>query len=254
VSSSTRPPLIGLSTYRSPAQMDGYDTDFVALPAQYLEAITRGGGVGVLIPPQPLHSDEARRILSSLDGLVICGGWDIEPSRYGQEPSDKMEATDSLRDETEMTLLRAALELDMPVLGICRGAQMLNVHLGGTLHQHVPDVTGSDRYRKPGGLFTNEEMTLEPDSRLATIFSGDKSVPGPVQHHQAIDQVAEGLVVSARGPDGIVQGVEAPEKTFCVAVQWHPEENLDDVRIFDALVAEADRYRANTSSRQVDRK
>ena len=244
MSSSSRPPLIGLSTYRSPAQMDGYDTDFVALPAQYLEAITRGGGVGVLIPPQPLQSDEALRILRSLDGLVVCGGWDIEPSRYGQEASDKLEATDPLRDETEMTLLGAALELDMPVLGICRGAQILNVHLGGTLHQHVPDVTGSDRYRKPGGLFTKEDMVLEPHSRLARIFSGDSTVPGPVQHHQAIDQVADGLVVAARGPDGIVQGVEAPGKTFCVAVQWHPEENLDDVRIFEALVAEADRYRA----------
>ena len=243
MSSSSRPALIGLSTYRSPAQMDGYDTDFVALPAQYLEAITRGGGVGVLIPPQPLDVEEATRILSSLDGLVICGGWDIEPSLYGQEPGEKMEETDSLRDETEMTLLGVALKLDMPVLGICRGAQMLNVHLGGTLHQHVPDVTGSDRYRKPGGLFTNEEMTVEENSRLASIFSGDKTVLGPVQHHQAIDQVAEGLVVSARGPDGIIQGVEAPDKTFCVAVQWHPEENLSDVRIFNRLVAEAVRYR-----------
>ena len=241
--SSSRPPLIGLSTYRSPAQMDGYNTDFVALPAQYVEAITRGGGVAVLIPPQPLEVDEARRILGSLDGLVMCGGWDIEPSRYGQETSDKIEETDSLRDETEMTLLGTALELDMPVLGICRGAQMVNVHLGGTLHQHIPDITGSDRYRKPGGLFTNEEMALEPGSRLADIFSGDSAVPGPVQHHQAIDQVAEGLVVSARGPDGIIQGVEAPGKTFCVAVQWHPEENLDDVRIFETLVTEAHRYR-----------
>jgi putative glutamine amidotransferase len=251
-SSSSRPPLIGLTTYRSPAQMDGYDSEFVALPAQYVEGITRAGGVGVLIPPQPLDREEARRILASLSGLVICGGWDIEPSLYGQKPSDKLEATDSLRDATEMTLLGVALDRDMPVLGICRGAQMLNVHLGGTLHQHVPDVTGSDRYRKPGGLFTDEDMTLVPGSRLASIFSGDASVPGPVQHHQAIDQVAASLVVSARGPDGIVQGVEAPEKSFCVAVQWHPEENLDDIRIFDALVTEAARYRA-TTTQEVDR-
>lgn len=237
------PPLIGLSTYRSPAQMDGYDTDFVALPAQYLEAITRAGGVGVLIPPQPLGLDDARRIVNGLDGLVICGGWDIESTLYGQEPTDKMEETDPLRDRTEMTLLSAALEADMPVLGICRGAQMLNVHLGGTLHQHVPDVTGSDIYRKPGGLFTNETMSLVPQSTLADIFDGEDSVPGPVQHHQAIDQVAPGLVVSARGPDGIIQGVEAPDKNFCVAVQWHPEENLSDIRIFERLVAEAEGYR-----------
>jgi putative glutamine amidotransferase len=236
-------PLIGLSTYRSPAQMDGYDTDFVALPAQYLEAITLAGGVGMLIPPQPLEPVDALRILQNLDGLVICGGWDIEPQLYGQEPSEKMEETDSLRDKTEMALLGAALELDMPVLGICRGAQMLNVRLGGTLHQHVPDVTGSDIYRKPGGLFTNENMSLTEGSTLAEIFDNDTSVPGPVQHHQAIDQVAPGLVVSARGPDGIIQGVEAPERNFCVAVQWHPEENLGDIRIFDRLIHEAARYR-----------
>jgi putative glutamine amidotransferase len=223
--------------------MDGYDTDFVALPAQYLDAITRGGGVGVLIPPQPLTEADARRILTGLDGVVICGGWDIEPQRYGQAPDARLEETDPLRDATEDALLGAALHLDMPVLGICRGAQMLNVHLGGTLHQHVPDVTGSDIYRTPGGLFTREAMSLEPGSTLATIFDDDESVPGPVQHHQAIDRVADGLVVTARGPDGIVQGVEAPEKTFCVAVQWHPEENLDDVRIFSALVDQARKYR-----------
>lgn len=232
-------PLIGLSTYRSRAQMDSYDTWFVALPAQYLEAITRSGGIGVLLPPQPLDLAEARTILDKLDALVICGGTDIEPQRYGQEPGDKMEETDALRDATEDTLLAAALERDMPVLGICRGAQMLNVHLGGTLHQHVPDVTGSPRYRSEDGVFVPMDMTLEPGSTLHKIFSGDESVPGPVQHHQAIDQVARGLVVSARGPDQIIQGVEAPGKTFCVAVQWHPEENLDDLRLFDALIRHA---------------
>lgn len=239
MSSGSSRPLIGLSTYRSPAIMDGYNTDFVALPAQYLEAITRGGGVGVLLPPQPLTASDAARIVGGLDGLVICGGWDIESTRYGQAPSPLMEETDPLRDATEDALLRAALGNDMPVLGICRGAQMLNVHLGGTLHQHVPEVTGSDIYRKPGGLFTRESMSLESGSTLAAVFGNDHSVPGPVQHHQAIDRVAEGLVVSARGPDGIIQGVEAPGKTFCVGVQWHPEENLDDIRIFQELVHQA---------------
>lgn len=243
MSHHTTTPLIGLSTYRSPAHMDGYDTDFVALPAQYLEAITLAGGIGVLIPPQPLEPSDAARILQGLDGLVICGGWDIEPQLYGQEPTEKMEQTDPLRDKTEMTLLGQALDMDMPVLGICRGAQIVNVHLGGTLHQHVPDVTGSDIYRKPGGLFNTEDMTLTEGSTLAEIFDHQASVPGPVQHHQAIDRVAPGLVVSARGPDGIIQGVEAPGRNFCVAVQWHPEENLSDIRLFDRLVHEARRYR-----------
>jgi putative glutamine amidotransferase len=238
-------PLIGLSTYRSRAQMDGYDTEFVALPAQYLDAITRSGGMGVLLPPQSLSLAEASTLLDRLDALVVCGGTDIEPTRYGQEPGDKMEETDALRDATEDTLLAAALERDIPVLGICRGAQMLNVHLGGTLHQHVPDVTGSSRYRSEDGVFVPVDMTLEPGSILHGIFSGDDSVPGPVQHHQAIDKVAEGLVVSARGPDQIIQGVEAPRKAFCVAVQWHPEENLDDLRLFEALIRHARNHQHN---------
>ena len=244
MSTTTTQPLIGLSTYRSPAQMDSYDTEFVGLPAQYLEAITRSGGVGVLLPPQPLSPNAAARIVQGLDGLVMCGGWDIEPSHYGQAASEKLEATDALRDETEKVLLAAAWDIDLPVLGICRGAQMLNVYRGGTLHQHVPDVTGSDIYRKPGLDFTRETMSLAPGSTLRAIYGGDETVAGPVQHHQAIDAVASDLVVSAVGPDGIIQGVEAPSKTFCVAVQWHPEENLADLRIFDALIAAATTYRA----------
>jgi putative glutamine amidotransferase len=239
VSRPTARPLIGLSSYRSPAQMDSYHTEMVALPSQYLEAITLAGGVGVVLPPQPLTPEDAAGVIDTLDGLVLSGGWDIDPHRYGQEPSDHLEATDPRRDDSESSLLRAALEADIPVLGICRGAQLLNVHMGGTLHQHVPAVTGSDIYRKPGQLFTHEMMTLEPGTTLAAIFDNERLVPGPVQHHQAIDSVGDGLVVAARGPDGIVQGVEAPQQGFCVAVQWHPEENLADIRIFEALIGHA---------------
>ena len=124
----------------------------------------------------------------------------------------------------------------MPILGICRGAQMLNVHLGGTLHQHLPDVVGHDRYRVGDGVFHPEPMSITEGSLLHQIL-GEIEVPGHVYHHQAIDQVAPGLTVTARGFDGTIQGIEMTDYPFGLAVQWHPEENLDDVRIIQGLIS-----------------
>jgi len=229
-------PVIGLTCYRTPGTMTIYDGELASLPAQYLDSVTRAGGVGVLLPPQPLSADTARDIIGRLDGLLLTGGADIDPSRYGEELSPRHEGFEATRDASEDALLTAALEADMPVLGICRGAQMMNVHLGGTIHQHLPDVVGHDRYRKPGLSFTPEEMTITPGSLLARALGGDLTVRGPVQHHQAINQVADGLQVSARGFDGVVQGVEHPGHRFCLAVQWHPEEDVSDDRLVAALI------------------
>lgn len=229
-------PVIGLSCYRTHGTMTIYDGELASLPAQYLDTVTRAGGTAVLLPPQPLTPEQARDIVGRLDGLLLTGGADIDPDRYGDEPSTKHEGFEQLRDASEDALLTAALEVDLPVLGICRGAQMLNVHLGGTLHQHLPDVVGHDRYRKPGQSFTPEDMTIEPGTVLASVLDGAATVSGPVQHHQAINEVAPGLLVSARGFDGVVQGVELPTKKFCVAVQWHPEEDASDDRLVRALV------------------
>lgn len=229
-------PRIGLSTYRTPGQMTIYDTELAVLPAQYIEAVTRAGGLGVMIPPQPLTTDQATSLLQGLDGLIITGGADINPARYGQEKGPHTQDSEHLRDALEDTLLGAARALGMPILGICRGAQMLNVHLGGTLHQHLPDVVGHDRYRVGDGIFHPEPMSITEGSLLHQIL-GEGEVPGHVYHHQAIDEVAPGLRVTARGFDGTIQAIEMTDYPFGLAVQWHPEENLDDVRIIQGLIS-----------------
>ena len=224
-------PIIGLTSYRTAGTMTIYDGELLSLPAQYLDTVTRSGGTGVLLPPQPLDQEQARAVISRLDGLILTGGADIDPARYGHELFEKHEGFEPLRDASEDALLAAALEADLPVLGICRGAQMLNVHLGGTLHQHLPDVVGHDRYRTPGARFHPESIRIEPGTKLAQLLGGAASVDGPVEHHQAIDEVAPGLAVSARGFDGVVQAVEWPKKRFVLAVQWHPEEDASDDRL-----------------------
>ena len=229
-------PRIGLSTYRTPGQMTIYDTELAVLPAQYIESVTRAGGLAVMIPPQPLTLMQATSLLEGLDGLIITGGADINPSRYGHDKGPHTQDSEDLRDALEDTLLLAARDMGMPILGICRGAQMLNVHLGGTLHQHLPDVVGHDRYRVGDGVFHPEPMSITEGSLLHSIL-GESEVIGHVYHHQAIDQVAPGLQVSARGFDGTIQAVEMENYPFGLAVQWHPEENLDDVRIIQGLIS-----------------
>jgi putative glutamine amidotransferase len=207
------------------------------IPGDYLDGVERAGGIPVLIPPQNLDSEGARRILAGMDGLLLCGGRDVDPARYGQEPGQHTDSPDHRRDRTEDALLEVAIETGLPTLGICRGAQMLNVHRGGTLIQHLPDVVGDTRYQQGGGTFTMMPVRITPDTRLHDIVGGDETIEAAAMyHHQAIDGVGEGLRVSALSDDGIVEAVEMPDHPFCVAVQWHPEETLDDLRLFAALV------------------
>jgi putative glutamine amidotransferase len=228
--------VIGITGYRQRGQTGVWDTEMAMLPGFYLEGIERAGGAPILIPPQPISAEGAREIVSRLDGLLISGGRDVESSHYGQQPHSQAEKPDTRRDHLEFALLAAALELGKPILGICRGAQVLNVHLGGTLHQHLPDVIGDNRYQPGGGNFALMQMSTVPGSKLHSLVG--ESVTGAVYHHQAIDQLGKGLRLSATSPDGIVQGVELENYPFALAVQWHPEQTLDDLRLFRALVAE----------------
>lgn len=228
-----------MTTYLTRTRMTSYDCEQAVLPAQYIEAVTRAGGRVVLIPPQPLDSDQARDLVGALDGLVVTGGEDVNPSRYGQNRGPHTQDSVDVRDECEDALLGAAIDQGVPVLGICRGLQLLNVHRGGTLHQHLPDVIGHTRYSQAGGTFSPEDITITPGSRLADIFQGAPSVTGFVGHHQAIDEVGSGLAVTARGFDGVIQAIELEGHPFALGVQWHPEENLDDIRLVEALVAAA---------------
>ena len=234
-------PLIGLTTYLEQAQTGVWDVPASFLPKVYFEAVTRAGGIAVLLPPQPVDADIAEQVLAGLDGLIITGGKDVDPARYGQEPHAETDEPRLDRDAWEDALLTAAIDTGVPFLGICRGAQLLNVARGGTLLQHLPDVLGSTRYNLGEGNFNDNEVAVEGESTLASIV-GDTLV-GKSYHHQAIDRVGDGLVVTARSDDGTIQAVELEGSTFGVGVQWHPEQDVDDIRLFEGLVDAARAHR-----------
>ena len=247
VLSASRPPVIGLTTYLDQAQTGVWDVRAGFLPAAYFQGITGAGGVAMLLPPQPVDSDIAERVLDGLDGLVITGGKDVDPAAYGQPPHPATDEPGRQRDAWEFTLLRAALERELPVLGICRGAQVLNVALGGTLHQHLPDIIGHNGHRAGNAVFTTLPVRTVPGTRLAALV-GD-SIDAQCYHHQAIADLGEGLIVSAWDADGVVEALELPGDGFVLAVQWHPEETLDDLRLFAAIVDAARSYASGRVSR-----
>jgi putative glutamine amidotransferase len=231
-------PVIGLTSYRQRGQTGVWDTQMAMLPAFYLEGVTRAGGIAVILPPQQVDSEDARNLLAGLDGLVITGGRDVEAARYGHESHEKAEKPDLLRDLLEDELISAAIQMKLPFLGICRGAQMLNVNRGGTLIQHLPDVVGDNRYLQGEGNFAHMQMSVREGSLLSSIV-GEQVENAALYHHQAIDEPGEGLQVVAYSPDGIVQAVEVEGHPFGLAVQWHPEQTLDDLRLFEALIVAA---------------
>ena len=234
-------PIIGLTTYLEQAQTGVWDVQAAFLPKVYFEAVNRAGGIAVLLPPQPVDASIAAAVLEGLDGLIITGGKDVDPARYGQAPHPQTDEPRRDRDAWEDALLTAAIEKELPFLGICRGAQMLNVALGGTLHQHLPEVVGSDRYNLGAGNFNDNEIHVHASTTLGTLVGG--GLLGKSYHHQAIDELADGLVVTARSDDGTIQAVELEGVPFGVAVQWHPEQD-DDIRLFEGLVEAARKYRA----------
>lgn len=232
-------PLIGLSTYRQRTVSGVWDVHASFLPEVYLDGVTMAGGIATLLPPQPVDADIAARVLDVLDGLIITGGKDIDPATYGQQPHPATEEPARDRDVWELALIDAALHRGMPVLGICRGAQVLNVALGGTLHQHLPDVIGHGGHRQGDAVFAESTVRTVDGSRLAALLG--PGVQAQCYHHQAIDRLGDGLVISATS-EGVIEAVEMPGRHFVVAVQWHPEETLEDLRLFDGLVAAAHGY------------
>lgn len=240
-SASTVKPVIGLTTYKQRAQTGVWDVTAAFLPAVYFEAVQRAGGIPVLLPPQPADADVVSRVLSRVDGLIVTGGADVDPARYGQEAGPETDAPHLERDAWEDALLTAAIERELPFLGICRGMQVLNVNRGGSLHQHLPDLVGDDRFRIGKGEFATNEVVVEPGSELDALVGA--KLPVKSYHHQALDAVGEGLRVTARTEDGIVQAVELEGVPFGVAVQWHPEEDAaEDARLFAGLVDAARTY------------
>jgi putative glutamine amidotransferase len=240
---SASSPVIGLTTDLQQAKTGVWDVPASFLPQVYFDSVTKSGGIAVLLPPQPSSDEIVSRVLDSIDGLIVTGGRDVDPARYGQEPHPTTDAPSLERDAWEDALLRGAIERELPFLGICRGAQVLNVALGGTLIQHLPDVVGDTRYQLGGGTFNEVLVDVESGSELAELVGA--GVTAKVYHHQAIDQLAEGLPVTARAPDGVIEAVELPSVPFGIAVQWHPEETQEDLRLFAGLVEAARTYRAS---------
>lgn len=247
--------MIGITTYLEQAQTGVWDVRAAFLPKVYIDGVTAAGGIAVLLPPQPVTAQSARRVLGTLDGLIVSGGADIDPARYGQEPHERTSPPRADRDAWEDALLSAAIDTGLPFLGICRGAQLLNVTLGGTLIQHVPDVVGTEEYQPAPAVFGTKAVRVEADSTLGDLLGGTgEDMPVHVYHHQALDRVAEGLRVTARSEDGIVEAVELEGDSFAVAVQWHPEENAEDRRLFAGLVAAARRHRSDAEADTTSRK
>jgi len=178
----------------------------------------------------------AGAVVSVLDALVLSGGGDVDPAWYGAAPHRATAGVNRQRDESELALLAAALEAEVPVLAICRGLQVLNVHLGGSLIQHLPDVVGHTGHQPAAGCFGPTDVTVEPGSLLSKIL--DPSITVACSHHQAVDRPGEGLLVTASATDGVVEAVELASAPFVVGVEWHPEQD-GDLRLFEALVRAA---------------
>lgn len=223
-------PVIGVTAYAERAAYGVWEHEAVLLPRTYPDVVIAAGGVPVLLPPMP----EAAAAVDRLDAVVLAGGPDVEPQRYGAAPHDRTGAPRPERDAAEIAVLHRALERGIPVLGVCRGAQLLNVALGGTLAQHLPDDVGHAGHNPSPGVFGTVSVTLEPGSRVGAAVGASTTVL--CHHHQAIGRLADGLVVTGRAADGTVEAVELDRAPFVVGVQWHPEQDRD-VRLVAALVA-----------------
>jgi putative glutamine amidotransferase len=232
-------PVIGLSTYLEHADTAGCGRVSAAfLPETYLAPLIAAGGIPALLPPQPVLPGVVEALVGRLDGLLIPGGWDVDPALYGQEPHPATDAPHIARDAWEQALIREALRQDIPLLCICRGAQLLNVTLGGTLHQHLPDVIGHGEHQPGNFTYNVVPVDVRPDSRLAGLLgTGPQQVP--VSHHQAVDRLGDGLAASAWSAEQVVEAIELPAAAFAVGTQWHPEELDEDFGLFRGFIEAA---------------
>ena len=234
----TSRPIVGITTYVTPASFGVWQLDSALVPYDYVTAVERAGGRALLVPPS---ADGIAETLDVLDGLIFSGGSDIDPEAYGQEAHPETTGVVEVRDSAELPLLRAALERDLPVLAICRGSQVLNVALGGDLIQHLPEHVGHDGHKETPGTFAEHHVDLVSGTKVAALLGERTSVKS--HHHQGFDRLGAGLRAAAHDEDGMVEALEDPGRRFAVGVLWHPEAG-EDARLFEALVQEAAAYRA----------
>ncbi len=227
-------PLIGLSTYREHARWGVWDQQADVLPTSYATSLEAVGAVPVLLPPLAGPS-AAATVVARLDGLVISGGADVDPGRYGEQPHPRTRDWRPDRDVWEFALLDAAEEAGLPVLGVCRGMQVMAVRAGGRLEQHTPDRVGHERHSPGGDAFGTVPVELVPGTRVARLVGARLEVH--CHHHQAV-AVHPGFEVAGFAGDGTLEAMEQPGERFCVAVQWHPEV-ARDAGLFRGLVEAA---------------
>jgi putative glutamine amidotransferase len=228
-------PLVGLTTYREDAAWGVWRQRADVLQAEYADAVVAAGGVPVLLPPASGTDASARSVVARLDALVIAGGADVEPARYGEEAHARTAGWREDRDAWELALLTAADAADLPVLGVCRGMQLMAVAAGGALDQHTPDVVGHEEHSPGGDAFGRLAVRTAEGSRVRAAEG--ESVRAQCHHHQSV-RSHPGFVATAWTPDATVEAMERPGERFCVGVQWHPEMDRDQA-LFRALVEAA---------------
>ena len=225
-------PVIGITTSVEQARWGVWDLPAALLPFRYVSQVEAAGAIAVLLPPTATSDVD---VLGRLDGVVFAGGADLSPLLYDQEPHPETIGVRQGRDSAEIPLLRAALERDTPVLGICRGMQLMSVVAGGSLVQHLPETVGHQRHRPEPGVFGQHEVSVAAGSRLHDIVGDALTVPS--YHHQGLADAGT-MTVTAWAEDDTPEAVEDPTRRFAVGVLWHPEMS-EDLRLFEALVAAA---------------
>jgi len=230
--------LIGICTALESASYGHWHADAFLLQRSYVQAVQRAGGVALMLPPDP--DADADQLLDVIDGLILAGGRDIDPASYDAEPHPETDDSRTERDEFELRLARRAMERDIPLLGICRGMQLMNVARGGTLVQDLPEHVGHEDHRRSVGTFDgNDHPVRLVEGSLAAHAAGEVEHGTLSHHHQGIDRVGDGLQITGWADDDeLPEAVEDPELRFALGVQWHPEADPDS-QVVAALVEAA---------------